>query len=140
MQHMQDTVNIIPAASPEMKPTRTPGVGNWLQWADAISACFDATFVGALAELVGVGSAEVEEGEEAERVLDAEDVEDADVGLGVEVVEEIKVDVLEAGNEHILLLTHVMPPGQHWSPHACSGVDKSVVKSWLSGCAVAFCS
>lgn len=52
----------MPTAKPEKKPTRTPGVVNWLQWAWAAGAAVDAELPAVLdaeADALSVGVVEL---------------------------------------------------------------------------------
>lgn len=128
MQHMQSIVMMMPAAKPEKNPTSTPGVENWLQCDFATAPLF-----------VDVSEAEALDcvGDEPEDVVFASDDDAESDGLALdEGAEELDED---DSSLHSLSLTQLMPAGQHESPHFGRGVVKSVVKSWLSGCDVAFC-
>lgn len=65
-----------------------------------------------------------------------------DIELAEEVeawVDDGAAELGEAVEREHMLLEQVIPLGQHLSPQVGSEPDRSVEKSWLWGCAVAFC-
>ena len=86
MQQMGRIVAITPAASPEKKPTRRPGVGNRLQLAVAAIFWPEEVFDGVLVEVFDV--ADVEE------ALAAEEDDAVMVGVGIDSPE---LEVFDSG-------------------------------------------
>ena len=115
---------MMPATRPEKKPTRTPGVENWLQWLIGKGLWFPGALVASTSEPVG---AELDA--EVFDVGIADDLGDVAVGLDVGEAETPEVDVLWGESVHWLSPEQLIPDGQHRFPHCCRFAVRSVVNS-----------